>query len=164
MTKNVYLGGPIGGLTWHEANSWRNSVTSLLAPLNCLSPLRPLNGVSQFDCNPTFNEHVNDDQVLPFHVFHKRDYEDVDSSQMLLFNFIGAKRKSIGSACEIARGYYRQTPMVCVMELGNINEDVFLLAHFQNNVGNTCRVHTLQEGVNAIRQFFGLPVYETAAD
>ncbi len=162
MNKSVYLGGPIGGLSWEEATGWRNAVTPLLAPLQCLNPLRPFGGIEQTICNPAFNEHVNNNQILPFKYFFQRDYADVDSSALLFFNFIGAKRKSIGSVCEIARGYAKTIPIVCVMDEGNINADVFLLQHFVG--GFSTRVYTLQEGVNLVRQFFGLPIYDMAAD
>lgn len=155
MAGRVYLGGPIGGLSWDEATGWRDMVSEQLKPLTCYSPLRPMNGVSQLVCNPTFNEHMSDQQTLPFSDFFNRDYTDVSVCDLLFFNFVGAKRKSIGSACEIARGYAQKKGMICVMERGNVNEDVFLLAHFER-APNTLRVHTLQDGVDAVKKFFPL--------
>ncbi len=154
MIKSAYLGGPIAGLTWTECVNWRIQVEELLRPLECKSPLRDFNGVSQTICNGNFNEHVNDHQIVPFEKLFQRDYQDVSLTDMGFFNFIGAKAVSVGSVSEVAWTYEKRKPVVVAMEAGNPNENHFLLWQI------TKRCYTLKDAVNFARSLAGLPAYD----
>lgn len=164
----VYLAGPIGGLTWEEANGWRTYVTELLKPLNCLSPLRDievdgkmlsLKGFTNTsDKKFLSNSRASGD--LPFQILFDRDYRDVDFCNFLFVNMIGAKKKSTGTIMEVSRAFKRGIPMVLAMEPGNANEDIFFETHFNHSYYPSARVHTLKEAVNYVRRVFRLPVYD----
>jgi len=160
----IYLVGPIGGQTWEQATGWRYLVASLLQPLDCRSPLRPMNGMDIAQSTHLDKSGLlqgQDDEKVPFSKLFDRDYGDVDAADALFINFIGATRKSIGSAMEISRGFKRGIPMVMAMEPGNINEDVFLEEHFKHpSQEMNCRCHTLKAAVNAMRAIFSLPAYD----
>jgi hypothetical protein len=165
LKADLYLAGPIGGLTWDEATGWRDNVASLLAPMKTRSPLRPIMFEGQLvDLRDSC--YVNDGAVLsnsrereaitiPFEHLFKRDYMDCHECDGLFVNFIGAKKKSVGTVCEISWAYRRGIPIVIVMEPGNLNEDVFLERMFTGR-----RFNTLADGVNYMRGFFGWPSYD----
>lgn len=146
----IYLGGPIGGLSFKCASRWRNEARDLLAPMDAISPLRNFEGVSQ-DWDET------GECPIPHATRFFRDYDDVNyETDAALFNFVGATRKSIGSAMEIAWSFRRtggvaNYPFIIAMEPGNINEDLFL------NFFAPWRVPTLICAINGLRKRFGYP-------
>lgn len=150
--KSIYLCGPIGGCTFEEANGWREQLREVLHPLECVSPLRP------FDVGGLIMSAYGEPGpgIADYPTRFLRDRDDVHWSDALLVNFIGAKRKSIGSAMEIAWAFQRCIPIFVAMEPGNANEDLFL----EFFVGEEYRHHTLADAVNHVRKHFNLPTYE----
>ena len=156
--KSVYLCGPIGGCTFEEANDWRESLREVLQPLECVSPLRPFKFPDRGIILSAYGE--PGPGIADYSLRFQRDHADVHWCDALLVNFIGAKRKSIGSAMEIAWACERRIPIVVAMEPGNVNEDVFL----EYFAGAENRVYTLAHAVNKLRWIFNLPQYETSND
>lgn len=165
MKDLVYLAGPIGGLTWDEATKWRDHVASLLNSdrIECRSPLR------DFDDGRSLrsSHHVVDggrltnegkDTALPFVELFWRDFADAAEASFILFNFLGAKKQSIGTVCELAWAFAWETPLVVVIDKDNINHNPFL-EPMMTNMGAIKTVETLQEGINAVRRHFNLPEY-----
>jgi len=163
--KLVYLAGPIGGLTWDEATQWREHASNLLNndDIKCLSPLR------DFDDGRSLrsSHHVVDggrltnegkDTALPFIDLFRRDYQDARSADFILFNFLGAKKQSVGTVCELAWAYAWVTPLVVVIDNENINHNPFL-APMMTALGTRPIVETLQEGINVVRRHFDFPEY-----
>ncbi len=147
---SVYLAGPIGGLTWDEATGWRDQATELLRPMKCFSPLRDLDGVSLRDsCFVEDRVQVPGTERIPFSKIFQRDYMDVHTCEAIFVNFVGAKRHSVGTICEIAWAYRAAKRMVVVMEKGNINENIFLDIQIHH------RAHTLEDGIDMMRALYG---------
>jgi nucleoside 2-deoxyribosyltransferase len=151
MIPTVYLCGPIGGLTFREANTWRQIAKYNLEPqMKVLNPLRDMEGTG-LKC---YGDPLNGDGegIAPFDDRFLRDYADVMGCDAVLANFHGARRKSIGSAVELGWAFQRGIHVVTVMPKGNINEDIFL----ERCMG--IRVDTLFEGVEWIHKAFGKPM------
>jgi hypothetical protein len=74
-----------------------------------------------------------------------RDRFDATRCDVLLVNLLGAERVSIGTVMEIAWADLRRTPIVAVMEEGNVHE------HGMVNEAIGFRVTTLDEALNIIK-------------
>ena len=147
----IYLAGPIFGLTYAECTGWRDAVSEVLLPLEGVSPLR-----LDHQGRGTYGNELG---TMPFPERFDRDYKDVAYSDGILVNMLGAKRKSIGTTCEMAWSYMIQLPTALVVEPeGNVNYDPFLWECVRANP-NGVIVPTLKEGVNHLRTFFGYPAY-----
>lgn len=162
---SVYLAGPIGGLTWDEATGWRVQADELLRPCKAVSPLRDMevDGVMMSikdHCFVTDGERESNKEnykEFPFSKLFQRDYMDVHTCDAMLINFIGAKRQSVGTICEIAWGFRRGMPMFVAMEPGNINENPFLTPQMHHRFG------TLADTMNALRAFYNYPAYDAGS-
>ncbi len=128
--RTVYLAGPISGLTFDDAQDWRNVATRHLAHYNIqgLSPLRA-------------QEYLRDEGVLTGTAEECLKYKDPMTSSaglthrdrwdamrcdVLLVNLLRAQRVSIGTMFEIAWADSTRKPIVVVMEPGNIHEHAML--------------------------------------
>jgi hypothetical protein len=116
-TPVVYLAGPMKGLTKAAMLGWRLLAAQKLAPIITLSPLRGFEHLllDNGQMHPEYSDHPL--RSLP--AFISRDFSDVERSNALLVNFLGAQRVSIGTVMEI-RDAWRQGKMIAVaMEPGN---------------------------------------------
>lgn len=163
----IYLAGPIGGLSWDEANGWRNGATNMLYPMIGVSPMRPMEHNGEMvdlrdscfvsDGGRLSNDPENQDKtILPFEKLFQRDYRDVHECDAVLFNFLNAPKQSFGTICELAWTYRRGIPAVVVINEGNPNQNPFGEQMYFN------MVRTLADGVNYLRSYFGHPVYDLA--
>ena len=124
MTHRLYLGGQVSGLTFAEADGWRQDIRALFPP--SVELVNPLRG----------NEYLIDHGVLgPGHddeylklvmttakAITYRDRHDVRTSDMVLMNLLGMKRASIGCMIELGWADAFGVPVVIVMEEGNPHE------------------------------------------
>jgi nucleoside 2-deoxyribosyltransferase len=141
--KKVYLAGPISGCSYKESNSWRDFAADYLAKrrITAFSPMRfkeHLKGLKSIsDCGR--------DQLTSQRGLVARDKYDVKSSDLILFNLLGAKKVSIGSVIEYGWAAAFDKLVVTVMEpKGNPHEHSFIreLSDF--------RVSTLEEGLKLV--------------
>lgn len=119
MTKSIYLAGPITGLSYNEArNGWRKEFAALLADtdIECFSPLRA-------------KDYLESEQVLrgdpgmypetamssPKGIL-ERDYNDVKERDIMVANFLGATKTSIGTCCEFGFAYSLRKPIIMIIE------------------------------------------------
>jgi nucleoside 2-deoxyribosyltransferase len=146
-TQTVYLAGPITGLTYDDAEDWRQYAKKELAKagIKALSPLRA-------------NEHLRGAGILgPMGVGEAprclsatraimvRDRNDAMTCDVLLVNLLGAKTVSIGTMMEIAWADSQRTPIVAVMEPGNIHE------HAMVDEAIGFRVNTLEDAIFIVK-------------
>lgn len=117
----VYLAGPIAGLTWEDANGWREEFSNdLPARIRCLSPTRFKNFLSGqvIDTKSYFIHPLATDKGLT-----RRDLFDVGRSQAILFNFLGTDKVSVGTCIEIGASAMVATQLrVMVIEPHNIHD------------------------------------------
>jgi len=144
-----YLAGPIAGLSYGAATDWRETAVALLwkAGIQALSPMRAkqyLAGVACFSgsCGPESNM----GPLSGSRAVMRRDFFDANRADVLLVNFLGAERVSIGTAMECAWAYARHTPVVVIMEPeGNVHDHAML------NEATGFRASTLVEGVEIVK-------------
>lgn len=120
----VYLAGPISGLTYDGAQDWREHVGNKLntadtgiigySPLRAKQYLREYGVIEQsYEATP-----LSTDKGIT-----ARDRNDVKTSDVVLFNFLGASRISIGTCIELGWADAYRIPMVLVIEKENNPHD-----------------------------------------
>lgn len=145
MSKRVYLAGPISGLDYNGATEWRNYAKQYLKDNGNIEGYSPMRGkeflkhitefkVTGYDENPISNNRA----------IMTRDRFDATRADVLLVNFLGTSRISIGTVMEIAWADLSRIPIVMVMEKGNIHEHGMIL----EAIGY--RVDTLDEALDII--------------
>lgn len=141
---SVYLAGPITGLTYDEANDWRNKAREYLAQFNIVA-FSPLRGKAYLknlgELTATAEEEGKAGVLSTPKAIMARDYRDATSCDVLFVNLLGATRVSIGTVMEIAWVYQLHKPIVLVMEPGNVHEHAMIT----ETLG--FRVSTIEEGL-----------------
>ena len=148
--KNVYLSGPISGMTYEVGNSWREYVAFHLNSdhVNCLNPMRAhefLQGHGIIG-----DKHLQEGHKLSFLVSDEfiatRDAMDTMKSDVCFVNLLGAERFSTGTILEIGMAHASRVPIVLVMEtVGNVHDHA-MVRNFA-----TLRFDNLQNAVVATR-------------
>lgn len=144
----VYMAGAITGLTYDGAQSWRDFAKVRLGSsgIKALSPLRSkeyLRGIPALtaDCK----EYGSLNVMSTPKGLTTRDRWDAMRCDVLLVNFLGCEKVSIGTCMEIAWADATRTPIVCAMEAeGNVHE------HAMVNECVGLRVTTLEEAIAVI--------------
>lgn len=140
----VYLGGPITGLSYSDADDWRGHVADELAPdILCANPLRNAKHLKGSEAIPVAFKGV---RFLSDRCITMQDYLDICRSQVVLMNFLGAPRVSSGSPWEMGVCWERRTPVVMVMESGDNPYDHPILRETA-----AFRCETLQEALIIVR-------------
>ena len=101
MKRAVYLAGPVGGETYdHARNGWRKEFADMLSDeIDVFSPLRGING---YEDDQVF---TNENQKsISGNWWVLRDLNDVKMCDVVVVNFLGAKKVSVGSIAEIFYG------------------------------------------------------------
>lgn len=144
----VYLAGPISGLGYGAAVDWREDAIAELAAagIKGLSPMRAkeyLSGETDLDKNCKLYGDIN---VLssPRGIM-ARDRFDATRCDVLLVNLAGAAKPSLGTIMEIAWADLKRTPIVAVMEAGNVHE------HAMIDQAIDYRVDTLAEALAIVK-------------
>lgn len=141
MSKTCYLAGPITGLTFDGCTDWREFAVKELNTVGItgLSPMR----AKDYLKNETFVGDEYQDTVLSSsRGIITRDRWDTNRCDLILVNFLGAPRVSIGTVMELAWADACRTPSIVVMEPeGNLHE------HSMLREVTGFRVETLEEGL-----------------
>jgi len=139
----VYLAGPITGLSYEGATDWRDNVITALAPnIKGLSPMRGKQYLlSEAQIKDSYTEHV----LSTAKAIVTRDRFDAMRCDVLLVNFLGAKKVSIGTVMEIAWADAKRIPIVVVMEKNNIHH------HSMLEMVSGYVVESLDEAINIIK-------------
>jgi len=120
MGNHIYLAGPITGLTYDQGQDWREYAAGMLMRtfgIETRSPLRAKEYLKTFG--------VLESQYLGVNPLSEpkgivtRDRNDCTSAGVVLANFLGAERISIGTVMECAWADLARVPIVAVMELEN---------------------------------------------
>ncbi len=122
----VYLAGPITGLTYDGAEDWRALAKAELAKydIHGLSPLRAkdyLRGITALTADCAGYGEMN--CLSSPRGIMTRDRYDATRCDALLVNLLGAERVSIGTVMELAWADLSRIPIVVAMEpKGNVHE------------------------------------------
>lgn len=116
----LYLSGPITGLSYGGAVDWREYVATKLPPhISALSPMRAKTYLAnEKKLGHSYEEHPLSSSKGIIH----RDRFDTFRCDMILVNFLGAEKVSIGTVMEIAWADAARTPIVLAMEKGNVHD------------------------------------------
>lgn len=147
----VYMAGPISGLNYDGATSWRDYAKQRLeagGQIRALSPLRHqenLKTIERFSDAGDETERLNDVMSSP-RGLTTRDRRDTTVSDLLFVNLLGATKVSIGTVMEIAWADMLRKPIVIAMEKsGNPHE------HAMINESIGFRVDSLDEAIRVSR-------------
>jgi hypothetical protein len=147
---SVYLAGPIKGLAYAGATSWREGAAARFAdlgidafsPMRAKSYLKPLADVGGDTLKDAYAEYPLSTMKAILH----RDYRDCTQCSAVLMYLLGAERVSLGSVMEVAWAFAARVPTVLVMEPGKVN------VHEHGLLVEACgfRVTTLEEGIATV--------------
>lgn len=147
MSKRLYLAGPISGCTFGECTDWRKQFASLIPRgIDCLSPMRSK--------EPLAEGALIIDKVYGYSVFGQdhaimqRDYQDCTTADVVVANFLGATRVSLGTVMECAWCYGNHIPLIAVMEADGTNPHD---NHCMMRAAIGFQIATLEEAVQVAR-------------
>lgn len=134
--KSIYLAGPITGLDYERARfGWRtlfaDRMKTLAPHVECFSPMRSkefLTGQQSLQCKGEDLEKIGHALARPLGIL-TRDANDVANRDLIVANFLGAERVSIGTVWEIgfAAAQTPRKPLIVIMEPeGNLHQHVFV--------------------------------------
>lgn len=121
MTRYVYLGGPITGLSFDTAKDWREQLVARSDWPTGWVPLSPMRDKEQFRMEGPLPS-TFDGEREPF----EQDLSDIRQADALVFNFLGASWASIGSCAEMGYAYALGKPILAVVEKGTIHDHLFV--------------------------------------
>ncbi len=143
-TPKVYLAGPISGLSYDGATDWREGVAAALAP--DIAGYSPLRGKHYLQHETSIGDSYEQSLLSSQAAITARDRNDCRTCDLIVFNFLGATKASIGSCIELGWGDAFGKPMILVMEPeGNVHDHAM--------VRQVCgwRTRSLDEAVAVIR-------------
>lgn len=121
MKKLVYLYGPISGLSFDGAQDWRTWMRGQLG-LHGIDAVSPLRGkeylVSQGELSGHGRDFAHLGMLSTPPAVLARDKFDVLRADMLVGNFLGAQRVSIGSMFEQAWAHLHHKPVAVAVDAG----------------------------------------------
>lgn len=110
----AYLAGPITGLSFDGAVDWRDAFCKMLPEeIQGMSPLR---GKHYLEGSDSIEASYEEIVLSSARGITTRDYNDCKRCDILVANFLGASKVSIGTVMEIAWAKSFQTPTIVVME------------------------------------------------
>ena len=153
--KQIYLAGPITGLSWGECTDWRTEFQKRMVgareTIKVLSPLRAKDYLSAEKIigdsyEQTKIEHPLVSVLSSQKGITTRDRYDVMTCDVIVANLLGAERVSIGTVMEIAWADMLRKPIVLVMEkTGNLHD------HAMVRESSGFRVETLDQAADIVR-------------
>lgn len=137
----IYLAGPITGLSFDGCVDWREKVCEMLP--TAIVGLSPMRG-KHFLSNETEIKYSYEDTPLACaRGIMTRDFNDCCRCDVVIANFLGAEKVSVGTVMEIAWAYNRRIPVIAVIEkTGNPHDHPMMSEAFGY------RVETLEEAVD----------------
>ena len=160
MKVTIYLCGPITGLTYDEAVARRDEIAIPLEKrgVEVRSPMRGKRTLShQYRNKPLPSGHYRAAMSTDSAIF-ARDHHDVSTVDVIVADFLGATRASIGSMFELAWASHLHKFVVLIMEAeGNPHEHAFV------REAASCRVHSRKAAISAVLEFAGLDVDDEEA-
>ena len=128
LNGGVYLCGPIAGRTYHDARyGWRQEIADMLnADIPVLSPMRQEGHLAEVSGElGTFAP--NDIAIATQRAIVAKDKLDIRQASLVLANFLGAEKVSIGSVAELGLASAQDKTIVVVIEdTGNIHDHIFV--------------------------------------
>src|SRR6478736_591828 len=126
---SVYLAGPIKGLNFNDATTWRDKAVQGLLSHGILA-YSPMRAKDYLQNDKNIDSSDSNYSQFPLSVPPAvvcRDFMDCTTRDAIIVYLLGAKTVSIGTVCEIAWAYQARKPIILVMEQsGNPHEHIFV--------------------------------------
>lgn len=127
---NVYLAGPIRGLTYEGATNWREDTTTWLRYKGFV-PVSPMRGKDYLRGRGPLLGDTGSGAYEEFPMSSQRgiwgrDMFDVAQCDVLLANLAGATELSIGTVMEIQRAHDLGKYVLVVLESGSLHDHPFV--------------------------------------
>lgn len=117
----IYLAGPITGLDWKSATEWRKDLIERFKDASTgkinyigLSPLRDKEYYLEKEDN--IKDRYDEYKMSTAKAITDRNINDVRRSNLVIVNFIDAKKISIGTVLEIGAAKALNIPIILIME------------------------------------------------
>jgi nucleoside 2-deoxyribosyltransferase len=139
----AYLAGPITGLSFYGATDWREEfIHRLPSQIQGLSPLR---GKAYLKSEQSISASYPDIPLSCPSGIMTHSFNDCKRCDVLVVNFLGATKVSIGTVMELAWAYAFRIPTVVIMEKeGNPHDHPMV----QEAIGY--RVTTVEEAASLV--------------
>ena len=116
----IYLAGPITGLDWKAATEWRKNLIEKFKDastgrINYIA-LSPLRGKEYLESETDIKDSYQGHRMSTQKAITERDLNDVRRCDLVIVNFIGAQRVSIGTVLEIGAAKALNIPIILVIE------------------------------------------------
>lgn len=149
MNKSVYLVGPITGCSYKGCTDWREHAKAFLNN-HGISALNPMRGKDYLLHETSVADKYDLHVMSTSRGIMTRDYFDCTNAGVILANFVGASRVSIGSVMECAWAYNNKKPIIAIMEKdGNLHDHSMI----REAIGY--RVEDLDEGLHIAAAILG---------
>lgn len=146
MNKLVYLAGPITGCSYDGCTNWREHAINSLRSWGIFG-LSPMRAKEYLKDEKAITGSYEDKVMSCSRGITARDRFDTFRCDVIIVNFLGAKKVSIGTVMEVAWADANRTPIIVVMEKEGNPHD-----HPMINEVTGFRVETLEEALSvAIR-------------
>jgi hypothetical protein len=143
--KRVYLAGPITGLSFEGCTDWREYAIKELATAG-ITGLSPMRSKDYLKSENIVGDSYEDTVLSCSRGITTRDRWDTTRCDLILVNFLGAEKVSIGTVMEIAWADLVRTPSIIVMEPeGNAHD------HAMIRECTGFRVETLEAGLEVAK-------------
>lgn len=119
MSKSVYLAGPIGGLNYAGATTWRDQVTTELKSvgIESLDPMRFKEFLDKETCISAEADAHGEHPLAKSKGILTRDFFDCQTADVILANLLPCKETgivTIGTVLEMAWAHAFQKPLVVI--------------------------------------------------
>ncbi|MFH0814945.1 MAG: nucleoside 2-deoxyribosyltransferase [Candidatus Falkowbacteria bacterium] len=120
----LYLAGPIDGCSFGECTDWRKCVARRLPQhIHALSPMR---GKDFLAAQTMIHGEHADNPLCRQPGIVCRDRFDVMRADAVLFNFLGAKKVSIGTCIEVGWADAYRKPIIVAIEKDNVHQHMIV--------------------------------------
>jgi nucleoside 2-deoxyribosyltransferase len=110
----VYLAGPITGCTYSECVDWRRGFSEGIS--DSVEFLSPMRGKGYLKDEVAIQTSYQNAPMSTDKAIVARDYFDCNRADVVVVNFLGAQKVSIGTCMEVAWAFSKHTPIICVIE------------------------------------------------
>lgn len=124
---NVYLAGPITGLSYAGAVDWRLRAMDIFRDhgITAYSPMRAKTALEGME--PLGSWDYPEDGPLSGKAMYNRDLYDVRRADVVLANLLGATRVSVGTMYEMGYAKALRVPVIVAMEPDNPHKHIFVI-------------------------------------
>lgn len=156
MPKLVYLAGPITGLSFEGCTDWREYAIKDL-DREGITGLSPMRAKEYLSGESAVGDSYENTVLSSSRGIITRDRWDTTRCDVILANFLGAERVSIGTVMEIAWADLSRIPIIVVMEppqpgaIGTTPSPRNVHDHSMIREATGFRVETLEEGLNVAK-------------